>query len=244
MAYMLSTYANLIAAVKDNLYEIAISQVFYMPKIDSKVVTTDYILKVIKGEVFRIMESEIKYHKIEKQRWTKTDICAYLQNEVIVGTDLGWPSYTMPDRAFLLNVQYTFRPEHEIFCGIELDDHIVSIPLCVLNKFSFINPGSISVTSKIFKKSKLEKEQQRMKVLEKKGVRKNNRIKYLINSVAKNEHELKMLEKKHHECQYLIDDLMQDHNTGMSSHDNNQSNHRNFNIGTMPGNNLNTKILD
>jgi len=128
-AQMPMKYANLILGSKSNLYRMVAEEGWYLPKKESRCCTAKYLFGVIGGYYFRILVADVKFCVDEKVRLPKIDLIAHLETKVLNGPKLGFGPESLPDRTWLLNVLFTFQPEHEVFSGITEVEKIVEIPV-------------------------------------------------------------------------------------------------------------------
>lgn len=129
MARMSLKYANFILGSKPNLYRMVQQDGWYLPRPESRCVTTSYLFGVINGSVFRIKHSDIKPYLHEAIRLSKIDIICFIETHLIGDSKLGFGLEKLPDRSWLLNVLHTLDNCNEVFTGTRVVDKIVEIPL-------------------------------------------------------------------------------------------------------------------
>jgi len=54
---------------------------------------------------------------------------AYIDSLIINGPKLGFSPDALPDKAWLVNVLFTLKPNHEIFVGTEVNSPLFDIPV-------------------------------------------------------------------------------------------------------------------
>ena len=73
-------------------------------------------------------EKNIKPYTKEVERWTKTDIMAYLEQKCFTKPS-GFTVTALPDRRWLLDTLHTYVPGHSIFTSIQADPIYVEVPI-------------------------------------------------------------------------------------------------------------------
>jgi hypothetical protein len=117
MATMPISYANYILGDKKNLYRLVSLEGYYLPEFSKRCITSKYLFKVIKGEIFRIKSSDINNYSVEREIWTKIDLVSELQGKYLRGVELGFEPNQLPDKRWLLNVVFSLDSQHIIFVG-------------------------------------------------------------------------------------------------------------------------------
>ena len=128
-ATMSIRYANLILGNKQNLYRLVSEEGYYLPRYDSRCITTNYLLEVMKGSVFRICATDVKVCLSERIRYSKIDMISLLETKYLGNTKLGITPDALPNREWLVNVIYTIDPYHDMFVGTSETDKLVDIPV-------------------------------------------------------------------------------------------------------------------
>lgn len=101
-------------ANKEALYGIlAENKELYLPSLESKAITSEYLFKLARKEVFSIKRSDIKIPYFTK-KILKSDLFEALKAK-LPGKDLGFDQFSLPDKEWRLNVLYTIDPQNTIF---------------------------------------------------------------------------------------------------------------------------------
>lgn len=85
-----------------------------LPDVKDKGVTTKYLLKASRGDVFTISQDRYRHYRGELQ---KTVTKAELQDIILTLTDkhLGFDADSLPKKDWLVDCIYSLAPEHPIF---------------------------------------------------------------------------------------------------------------------------------
>jgi len=129
MARVTSKIANAVLYNKMNLYRMIKDLGWYIPEPESKAVTSEYLLAIQRGTIFRIESGRIIPYREEVIKRKKIDLYIYLKQEFLENQDLGYDSTKLPSRKYLLNIIHTLNSKYEVFTGVQTDEKIVEIPL-------------------------------------------------------------------------------------------------------------------
>lgn len=84
-----------------------------LPNANDKGVTTAYLMKVVRGEVFTISKEKYKKFRGDIQNVTKAELNNWITEEC--GMSTGFELDLLPSKKWLLNCLYSLNPEHIIF---------------------------------------------------------------------------------------------------------------------------------
>ena len=108
---------NRILKNKQTLYNILTQQHgFYLPDISDRAVTDKYILSVASGEVFTIKRENVKIPFPPKKRLSVAELIDEV-GKVVEGKPLGFDVLTPPSKAWLINILYSLKADHDLFVG-------------------------------------------------------------------------------------------------------------------------------
>lgn len=196
-AFMTAKAANGILGSKDNFYRLVCDEGWFLPALKTRAITNDYLLRVIRNQVFRVQKNQVLTPPPEKKVWSKLDLLAFIQAQVGVGRDIGLTPEKMPDRQWLLTIAYSFSQDLEVFTGVRLDEEIISIPTTFLEKLAFFDPYSRMSSRNIFKKSSTRRLQEESKKVEQRISKKNRRRELLNQMVGRIDSQVDLLRGNH-----------------------------------------------
>jgi hypothetical protein len=103
---------NIVGNLK-NFYFIVLQMDWYLPKLEAKTITSDYLYGVMVGKYFRIQKNDVKLGVVYR-RVKKIDLYYELR---ALGTPapLGFEVESLPDFGWLANILYTLSPNHQFF---------------------------------------------------------------------------------------------------------------------------------
>jgi hypothetical protein len=151
---------------------------YYLPDIRSRIITTDYLVKVSKGINFGIKSDQIKSHPLERKRWSSLDMVSWLSNR-LYPLELGFSSNKLPNRKWLLDVVWSIEPKHEIFDGGEVYEELVEVPIEFLENSCFLDPYISATRRPIFLKTPETKRKEKRQMIKRRILRKERRWNFL-----------------------------------------------------------------
>lgn len=144
----------------------------------SRCITSEYLLKIYRNEVFSIRVENIRYAPYERKVWASIDILASISN-AIAPRILGFTPCALPDRRWILNLAFTLLPDLEIFTGSAEIDDIVPVPLEFVENAAFFDPYVKISKRPIFSKTPETKNQEKQNKLRRRLLKKERRVDYL-----------------------------------------------------------------
>jgi hypothetical protein len=101
-------WANFLLPNKQAVYDKLLEDKLFLPKIESKACTNEYIMRVATGKVFRLSSNQIGVCNV-KRKCSKAELISILEK------DLGFDLINPPDKSWLISCIHALRPSHGIF---------------------------------------------------------------------------------------------------------------------------------
>lgn len=192
-AFMTQKAANGVLGSKENMYRLVDEDGWFLPALKTRAITTDYLMKVVKGEVFRIQKNQLINPPSEKKVWSKIDLIAWI-SERCSPLPLGVTPTKLPDRRWLVSIAYGYDHNLEIFTGTQPNDVIVSLPLKFLEKMAFFDPFLKPSSKPIFQRSADVRARDDTDKIRRRVSKKQRRKNYLAQEINKLSDDIMVLE--------------------------------------------------
>jgi len=125
---------------KKNIHRlITTAEGIYLPSVEARCTTNKYMLGVVARKYWPIKIADVKIRLVEKTRWSKVDMIAYIDSLIINCPKLGFSTDALPDRAWLVNVLFTLEPNHDVFVGAEVNSPLFDILLVIFCFFNLVS---------------------------------------------------------------------------------------------------------
>lgn len=89
-------------------------QNLYLPAIESKAISDDYLLKILRKKVFTIKRQDVHPAPELRVKVGSLELIEELK-DLVQEIDLGFDVVKPPDRNFLVNVLYSLNSQHKFF---------------------------------------------------------------------------------------------------------------------------------
>ncbi|KAL4494474.1 hypothetical protein ABPG72_018366 [Tetrahymena utriculariae] len=192
----LQTLNNMFGS-KENFYWAVWQLGWYLPNQRAPCITVNYLMKVLKGAIYRVKRSDIQLGITTHKNVNKVQ----LFEELFAIEDIeewGFDLTHLPDKQFMLDVLHLLRPDNHLFSFRPQDLQDVASIEFPVQLFRDVNtmalPGNFNQA--LFKKSEEQIKKEKIAQLEGRLLKKQKRANMLQAELQKNQQKARVLQSE------------------------------------------------
>ena len=100
---------------KKGIYELISNSLgFFLPKLQSRAITQDFLMKALKKEIFMMERKDVRPAPSLKEKASSADLFEEI-NKLLQGKSLGFGYENLADKEWLCDVLYSLKQDHPFF---------------------------------------------------------------------------------------------------------------------------------